>query len=214
INSGNPDQTILVDNTKATVGLTTMTINTAAGPDQVTVTATPPGVATTIFTFAGDDSASVAGSGVPAGSTLTANAGVGFDTLQYDGGSGVVTITPGPLGGQNTITRAGSGSVIFQNFEQVTIVSAIAAAPVPGAPVTFNAVAGLNLVDVVVATFTSGGTGTRAQDFGATVDWGDGTHSAGVIVQDASDPTVFYVQGSPPYTDVGTGTTTTTLRTP
>jgi hypothetical protein len=213
LNSGNPAQTILLDNPKGASGLANLTINTGASPDQVTLTATPPGVAITIFTFAGNDSASVTGAGIPAGTTSTINAGVGFDTLQYDGGSAVVTITPGPGGGQNTIARAGSGSLVFQNFEQVTIVSAIAAAPVTGAPVAFAAVAGLNLVDVVVATFTSGGTGTRAADFGATIAWGDGTRSAGVVVQDASNPTVFYVQGSHLYTSGGTLTTTTTLRT-
>ena len=131
INSGNPAQTILLDNSKAATGQTSLTINLGADADQVTVTAAPPGVATTIFTFAGDDSASVTGTGIPAGTTLTINAGVGFNTLQYDGGSGVVTITPGPGGGQNTIARAGSGSVVFQNFQQVTIVSAIAAPPIP-----------------------------------------------------------------------------------
>src|SRR5262249_17845959 len=110
--------------------------------------------------------------------------------------------------------RAGSGSVVYANFEQVTVVNAVATPPVPGAPETFTAVAGLNLVDVVVATFTSGGTGTRAEDFGATINWGDGLPpTAGVIVQDASSPTVFYVQGSHYYTDDGNFTTTTTLRT-
>ena len=213
INSGNPAQTILLNNSKAATGQTSLTINTGASPDQVDLAATPPGVAITVFTFAGDDSASVAGAGIPEGTTSTINAGVGSNKLLYDAGSAVVTITPGPQGGQYTIARAGSGSLVFQDFQQVTIASAIAAPPVAGAPVTFTAVEGLNLEDVEVATFTSGGNGTRAADFGATIDWGDGTSSAGVIVQDAGSPTVFHVQGSHLYTKDGTLTTSTTLRT-
>jgi hypothetical protein len=212
INSGTADQTILLDNPTAPVGLASLTINTNAGPDQVTVTAAPAGVATTIFTFADDDSVSVAGAGVSTGTTLNLNGGIGFDTLQYDGEGAVVTVTPGPGGGQITIARAGSGSVVIQNFEDVRVFNAVAAPPVPGEPVTFFATEDHNRVDAVVATFSSGGTGTRAGDFGATIAWGDGTTSAGVIVQDASNPTVFYVQGSHIYTVSGDFATTTTLR--
>jgi hypothetical protein len=212
INSGTADQTILLDNPTTPVGLATLTINTNAGPDQVTITAAPAGVATTIFTFAEDDSVSVTGAGIASGTTMILNGGIGFDTLQYDGGNAVVSVTPGG-GGQMTITRAGSGSVVLQSFEKVQIFSTIAAPPVPRQPVTFFATQDKNRVDAVVATFTSGGTGSHATDFGATIAWGDGTTSAGVIVQDASDPTVFYVQGSHIYTESGEFTTTTTLRT-
>ena len=212
INSGTPDQTIVVNNSTAATGLATLTVNSAGGSDQVTITATPPGVATAVNTFGNNDQVSVTGSGVPAGTTLRLDGGTGFDTLVYDAGGAPVTVTPGPGPGQVTITRTGSGSVVFQNFEDVTILNAVAAPPVPGAPVTFIAIEGRNLVDVVVATFTSGGTGSRAEDFGATINWGDGTTSAGVIVQDASDPTVFYVQGTHLYTNDGIFPTTTTLR--
>ena len=69
---------------------------------------------------------------------------------------------------------------------------------------SIQAVEGVNLVDAIVATFTDADPNPRAQNFAATINWGDGTTSAGVVIQDASDPTVFYVQGTKTYADDGT----------
>ena len=45
--------------------------------------------------------------------------GAGFDRLVYEAGGSTISRTGGPNPGQNRIARPGSGTVIYQNFEDV-----------------------------------------------------------------------------------------------
>jgi large repetitive protein len=60
-----------------------------------------------------------------------------------------------------------------------------------------------------VATFTDSDASAVPSDFTATIDWGDGTSTAGTITEDASD--VFYVSGTHTYTKAGSFTPTVTI---
>src|SRR5262249_1263868 len=118
---------------------------------------------------------------------------------------------PGP--GPNEVFILGpNGPVDAINFEQITITNVAPAAPVLNPPLAVNTVEGFQLVDVDVPTFTSPAPGAKASDFTATIDWGDGTPTTGgVIVQDASVPTLFHVRGTHIYHSQGLFTVQTTL---
>ena len=209
INSSTGAQSIVLDNPTAPAGVATLTINAGAADDQVTAIATSPGVATTVNTLGGADNVRVAGTGLPVGTTTFLDGGPGVDTLVYDGGP--VVITPGPLPGQTTITRAGSGTVIFRNFEQFNV-SNVATPVVITAATAPTVFEDQPLVDVVVARFTADPAGSPDQ-YGTTISWGDGTlPSAGTVAQDPVNPALYYVSGSHTYANPGTFTTTVTVR--
>src|SRR5262249_9414303 len=132
-NSNTGAQSIVLNNPTAADGLASLTVNGNSASDFVTVTAVPPGVATTLGTLADNDIVAVTGAGVPTGTTLSVDGGPGFDTLNYDAGGAAVTVTAGPMPGQTSVTRAGSGTVVYQNIEQVNIVNAV---PTPVVGVT------------------------------------------------------------------------------
>ena len=152
----------------------------------------------------GDDVFDVTGSALPAGSSTTINGQAGTNTLNYDAGGAQVVITPTGVAGQEIITRPGSGSLLVENFQDVNIVNGTIQG-VPVVPPTFVAVpeirgyVGGPLTNVEVAAFTSSDPNATASSFGATITWGDGTTTAGTVVADANNPTVFHVQGSHTY---------------
>ncbi|HEX8203266.1 MAG TPA: DUF4394 domain-containing protein [Isosphaeraceae bacterium] len=212
INSDFDAQAILLNNPTAPTGLSTLTVNANVAADQVTVVATPPGVAITVNTLDGDDIHSVTGAGVPIGTTLSLDGGPGIDTLNFDAGGAAVTVVPGLLRGV-TIRRAGSGSVDFVNFEQVNVFNVAPPPTVIVAPApAVAAVEGRPLVDVVVAQFTADPTAAITQ-FDVTINWGDGTlASAGRVARDAVNPGLYNVAGSHTYDSPGTFTVTVTVR--
>ncbi len=69
---------------------------------------------------------------------------------------------------------------------------------------------GTPLTDAVVATFTDSYPYSQQSDFQATIDWADGSTSAGFVV--ATGPTTFEVKGSHTYQEEGTYPTSVTIR--
>ncbi len=124
----------------------------------------------------------------------------GLNTLNYNADALPIVVSPTGTPGQATITRSGAGTLTAQNFQRINIVDGqIQGVPVPSltfTPTTIAATSGVALTNAVVAKFTSSDLNATAASFGSTISWGDGTKSAGTIVPDASDPTVFYVEGS------------------
>ena len=78
-----------------------------------------------------------------------------------------------------------------------------------GKGLSLQAHVGQNLKDVVVATFNDTYTGNVASDFTATINWGDGVTSAGVVSDVAGK---ISVAGSHTYEKSGHDTVTVTLR--
>ena len=78
-------------------------------------------------------------------------------------------------------------------------------APLTGTAVTLHGTEGAPLTNVDVATFVDADPLGDADDMVATIDWGDGTVTAGTVVQDAQLPpgggTSFHVEGSHTYTE-------------
>lgn len=120
INTGSVAQSLVVNNPTATVDLASLTLNSSTAEDDINVTAVPPGVSTRVNALGQNDIVHVTGAGVPTGATLLLDGGNGFDRLIYETGAVPVTTAPGPGAGQTTITRPGSGTVVYQNFEDVT----------------------------------------------------------------------------------------------
>ncbi|MDR3637282.1 MAG: ice-binding family protein, partial [Isosphaeraceae bacterium] len=83
----------------------------------------------------------------------------------------------------------------------VTVVSTadVSDAPITADPVPVFGTEGAPLTNVDVATFTDPDPSSRAGDFVTTVNWGDGTTTAGTVVEDAAG--TFHVQGSHTYTE-------------
>ena len=77
----------------------------------------------------------------------------------------------------------------------------VADAPLTASPVNVRATEGKPLTNVDVATFTDADPLGTATDFVAGINWGDGTATAGTIVED--DAGNFHVQGSHTYTEEG-----------
>ena len=205
--------------------LATLTFNTSTGnTNTVDFTATPAGVVTTLNGSTGTDITNVLGTGVAAGTTLTLTGGANPDTLNYNAGGLVPTITAGPLPNEVLITVPGAGTVDALFYNQINIINAAAPpGPVVVTTPTINTIEGFQLVNVVVGTFTfplaglfpTGttfpATGLPVSDFGATIAWGDGTTTAGTIVQDASDPSTYDVEGTHIYADPGLFPTSLTV---
>jgi hypothetical protein len=117
INTGTVGQTLVINNSVASPSLSNLTINASLAADDINIVAVPPGVTTAVNALDGNDAVRVAGAGVPVGTTLFLDNGAGFDRLVYDTGGVGSNKGPGPNPGQTTITRPGSGAVVYQNFE-------------------------------------------------------------------------------------------------
>jgi hypothetical protein len=193
---------LTINNPTPAVGLSTLTINTDGGTDAADIVATPAGVALSVGLGSGNDVANVTGAGLAAGTTPILDGGPNFDTLNYDAGGGGVTPSAGPKPSEVIITRPGSGTLDTLNFEQITI-SGAPATPVPGTVQTITGTEGAGIVNATVATFTTPATGAKASDFLATITWGDGSSGAGVITQDASNPSVFDITATHTYAEQG-----------
>jgi len=196
-------------------GLTTLAIATNSANDTADFVALPPGATTVLNQGGGDDQANVSVPGTAGTTEVILDGDLGDNTLTLDAGG--LALDPAffsaGLGGETVIAGIvlPGGPISYINYQQVFVTNLPSAGVLPivtGA--TINAVQGQRLVDVVVATFTTTALGATAGDFTATIDnWGDGTSSAGVIVQDASNPSVFYVMGSHTYWENAPSLTTT-----
>ena len=223
-NANNPGSsaglTGVVNVPTASDGLLSLTFNTLnAGDNTVSFVNTPPGVVTSLNGGADEDVTNVTGLGVPAGTVLFLNGGAGSNTLNYDAGGETPTITPGLLPGEVLITIPGAGIVDAINYQTINIINAAPIVITPGPPVTINTVENFQNVDAIVGTFTTslslpgGPVGFPASDFTASIDWGDPSPdpSAGVITQDASNPSIYYIAGTHTFLENGTYTVTNSV---
>jgi hypothetical protein len=91
------------------------------------------------------------------------------------------------------------------------VVNVADAAVVGQGGVTIATAVGNTFTGQTVATFTDPGGVEPAADYSATIDWGDGTSSAGAILPAAANGT-FTVQGSHSYNSVGNDTIAVTIQ--
>ena len=105
-----------------------------------------------------------------------------------------VTVTNTSAGGSGT----GTATATVAEADSL-VVTAIAPSPTQGVPLT----------NVVVASVSDTAAGNVATDFTATIDWGDGTSTAGTITGGGG---TFGVTGSHTYVTSGTKTMTVTMR--
>jgi hypothetical protein len=184
-------------------GLATLVVNSGTSADFVNVLATPPNVATSVNTQAGNDVLDLSVAGLGAGGSTSLDGGAGFDILNIDAANkGPVVVTP------TTIT-IGTSVINYANFESIHISNA-ADQPLTGAGTTIAVTEGAPINDAVVATFTDADPSGKAGDFVASINWGDGTPiTAGTVL--ANGTAGFNVLGSHTYTEKGTFTVTTTI---
>lgn len=183
-------------------GLSTLTVASGSGPDAAKLIAVPPNATTNVDQGNGDDSAEVTVLGTAPATATSLDGGLGANVLNLNADGLAITagnFAPG-LGSSTVISGAPlpGGPITYVNYQQVNVTNLAAVAPVVTAN-TIHAVQGQRQSDIIAGTFTSAAPGARAADFLATIQWGDGTQSAGVIVQDASSPSVFYVMGTHTY---------------
>lgn len=141
------------------------------------------------------------------------NGAGGFSTSPAD--SAVLSLVQGLQGASDVamgdFNLDGSLDVAVANRDNNTaaIFLNLRTLPIEGQGVNFNAVENLEYVDVVVARFTDV-PGFTTADYTATIAWGDGSTTAGVITQDAQG--VFQVSGSKIYAAPGNFVVTTTIK--
>jgi uncharacterized protein (TIGR03118 family) len=137
-------------------------------------------------------------------------------------GAGIVTMAGALDGGEPGALVQVSGSHLYLEAQDYAVSVEIADVDDPGKSVTasatihvadapldargapISAFEGVALVDVPVATFTDANPYATADDFpGVTIDWGDGTTSAGTVVPSGTTPNgvSFVVKGSHTYND-------------
>jgi large repetitive protein len=208
----------------ASTGLTSLAFNTPTNADNtVSFVATPPSVATSLVGGSAADVTNVTGKGLADSTTLMLNGGGGTNTLNYDAG-GLTPMVSSPSAGVVLISLPGFGSVQATNYQSINITDLVAPVITAGPAVTINTVAGFQLVNAIVGTFTlplpvnfpTPSFGFPASDFTATINWGDGTAampdtSAGTITQDASNPSVYDITGTHTFAAAGMYTIANTV---
>jgi hypothetical protein len=131
------------------------------------------------------------GDGTTTPGTIIANGGAGAFAVQ--GSHTFVEEGSFPLSVTVTDDAPGTATATF------TATVIVADAPLTASPKTVNGTEGRPLTNVDVATFTDADPLGTATDFLATIDWGDGTTTAGTIVEDTAG--TFHVVGSHTYTE-------------
>ncbi len=106
-------------------------------------------------------------------------------------------------------------AVRYASIEQVNVVNVrdrpILVPPLTTAITIPAATAGTAFTDRLIARFEDYDLGTKAIDYHVTIAWGDGTTSAGTVVQDPNNTSVYYIYGSHRYSAPGNFTVTSTI---
>jgi cyclophilin family peptidyl-prolyl cis-trans isomerase len=195
----------LFDTQVVTIGVGDLPI-TATG-SAVSATEGSPANGVTVATFTDQDPNPVA-------SDFTATINWGDDHLT----TGTVTLGAGNIltvTGSNTYKNAGTYQVMTTITDRLgaianaksTATVADAALTSQGVPVTAGE--GVLLSNVLLATFTDANPNGKLSDFSASIDWGDGTTSAGNIT--AGTNGMFNVLGTHTYSSVGNFTATVVI---
>lgn len=206
-----PVMVTLSDDAPGTATATvTSTAQVAAGLAVIaTGFTTPEGTAFngTVATFSDSNPAKTAadftaaidwGDGTTSAGTVTGSSGAFTVSGQHtyaDEGSFTFTVT---------VTETGPGGATASSTATATVTEADALA---GSPVAFNAKAGTPFSGAV-ATFTDVNTANVAGDFTATINWGDGNTTAGVVSGGGGS---FTVSGTHTYATAGTFPVVVTL---
>src|SRR5262249_8767738 len=144
------------------------------------------------------------------GSNFTSNSTVQFNgtdlATTFVNGNQLIAVIPATLLAHPgiasvTVFTPGLGTTAALSFT-------ITEGPLTGNPVNFNASAG-TAFNGVVATFSAADLNAPVSDFTATIDWGDGTTSAGTITSVGGG--MFQVSGTNTYMHSGTYPVTITL---
>jgi hypothetical protein len=193
-------QIVTVNNLIPAPRLTTLAVNTGAGSDLVTLTATPPNVALSVNTgFGGPDTVDVTAAGLGAGSTVRLDGGGGalIDTLNVDAGGQTVRVTA------TTVNVGTHPTINLTNFTEVFITNA-ADQPITGnLPELITSPNGV-LNNTVVGSFVDDDPAGQTSNFTADINWGDGTpDTSGTITQPGGPGTTFDIVAS--HTFVGGG---------
>jgi FG-GAP-like repeat len=160
----------------------------------------------TVATFADSDSANVAGD-----FTASIDWGDGQTTTgTVSGGNGSFTV-----GGSHTYAAGGQDTVKVKLTDDApgtataTATTAATVRSLSGQMALTSATEGSALPNSTpVATFSDTSTGDQASDFAATINWGDGTTTAGTVVGSGGS---FTVEGGHTYADEGTDAASVTL---
>ncbi|AGA30390.1 beta strand repeat-containing protein [Singulisphaera acidiphila] len=187
---------ITLNTTKAAVGLASLTILSSESADQINILATAPGVSTSINSGGNNDQFTVLPSGLGAGGSLFLNGGTGTDTLNIDAGGGTVNFTG------TTVNIGAFPTINLANIEQVNITNA-ANPPLSAIPTTISGFAGYPLSNTVVGQFSDADVNEPASQFTATINWGDGTSTQGVVSQAGGAGTPFDVIGTHTFANPG-----------
>ncbi len=196
------------------------------GDDSVTFTATPAGVATSLVGSSDQDVTNVSGLGVAAGTTLVLNGGASTNTLNYDAGGLIPTFAPGLLPGEVLITIPGAGTVDAINYQQINITdsgggrsrcrarrsrstaSRTSSWSMPWWGHLRSPSPASSPRRTTRSSRLSAGRPCRRASRPATSprrsSGATAPPSAGTIVQDASDPSVYDIEGTHTYTNPGT----------
>ena len=166
------------------------------------------------------------GDGTPtSGGTIVANGTTSYDVTgghtYAEPGTYTVGVTVTTLGSTGSTTVSGTTINVTSNGPVNSVPDPIpSTADVAAAQPPVNSVENLTGLAISavqdkefttdVATFTDTSSVAVASDFLASINWGDGTTTAGTITEDASD--TFYVSGTHTYTTAGSFTPVVTIK--
>ncbi|WP_406698903.1 Ig-like domain-containing protein [Singulisphaera sp. Ch08] len=140
------------------------------------------------------------------------NGGGGVDTLNADAQRTETSVSTTQIKFELLPALELQTFIGLKDIEQVNVTNERGSAVVPLTPIPpINAFAGHSFVDAVVARFQEGDPRASAADYQTTIQWGDGTSSTGLVIQDVNRPGQFVVLGNHRYSAAGHFPITTTI---
>src|SRR5262249_53528431 len=145
------------------------------------------GLPTTISMGGGDDTVSLSGAGLAAGTTssnFTVDGGAGVNSLVIDATGTTAAFSPAspPAAGNGIVTFGGPTSFTYLNFTKLSELANNTAPTVvaPRQP-SLAYYVGVPTGDVLIGAFTDSDLIETAGSYSVTIDWGDQSQSAGTI---------------------------------